>query len=42
MDQLIHLKTIGCDAVQGYFLSRPVPAEAARQLIIQATLVPHS
>lgn len=42
MDQLIHLKTIGCDAVQGYFLSRPVPAEAARQLIIQATLIPHS
>jgi diguanylate cyclase (GGDEF)-like protein len=42
MDQLIHLKTFGCDAVQGYFLSRPVPAEAARQLIIQATLVPHS
>jgi diguanylate cyclase (GGDEF)-like protein len=40
VDQLIHLKTIGCDEVQGYYLSRPVAADAARQLIIQATLRP--
>jgi EAL domain-containing protein (putative c-di-GMP-specific phosphodiesterase class I) len=39
-DQLLHLKSINCDQVQGYFLSRPVDAEAAGQLILQATLVP--
>lgn len=40
LDQLVHLKTAGCDEVQGYFLSRPVPADAARQLLIRATLAP--
>lgn len=40
LDQLIHLKTIGCDEVQGYFLSRPVPADMARQLIMQGILLP--
>jgi len=40
LEQLIHLKTIGCDEVQGYYLSRPVPADGARQLLIQAILVP--
>jgi diguanylate cyclase (GGDEF)-like protein len=40
LDQLIHLKTIGCDEVQGYLLSRPVPAEAARKLIAQSILTP--
>lgn len=39
-EQLIHLKTIGCDEVQGYYLSRPVPVDRARQLLVQATLVP--
>jgi predicted signal transduction protein with EAL and GGDEF domain len=39
-DQLLHLKSINCDQVQGYFLSRPVDAEAAGQLILQAHLVP--
>lgn len=39
-DQLIHLKTAGCDEVQGYYLSRPVPAAAARDLLILSTLVP--
>lgn len=28
-DQLVFLKTAGCDVAQGYFLSRPVPAEQA-------------
>jgi diguanylate cyclase (GGDEF)-like protein len=40
LEQLIHLKIIGCDEVQGYFLSRPLPADASRQLIIQKTLMP--
>jgi diguanylate cyclase (GGDEF)-like protein len=39
-DQLLHLKSINCDQVQGYFLSRPVDAEAAGKLILQANLVP--
>jgi len=29
-DQLDHLRLIGCDEVQGYLISRPVPAQAAR------------
>ncbi|MEI7429824.1 MAG: EAL domain-containing protein [Betaproteobacteria bacterium] len=32
-DQLIHLKTIGCDQVQGYYFCRPCPPE-----IIEAVL----
>ena len=39
-DQLLHLKSINCDQVQGYFLSRPVDAAAAGQLILQSILVP--
>lgn len=40
IDQLVHLKTAGCDEVQGYFVSRPVPAAAARELIVLGTLCP--
>lgn len=40
LDQLVHLKTAGCDEVQGYYLSRPVTADAARQLLIRSTLTP--
>jgi diguanylate cyclase (GGDEF)-like protein len=40
LDQLLHLKSINCDQVQGYFLSRPVEAAAAEQLIRQSILVP--
>jgi EAL domain-containing protein (putative c-di-GMP-specific phosphodiesterase class I) len=39
-DQLLHLKSIHCDQVQGYFLSRPVDAAAAGQLILQSLLLP--
>ncbi|WP_226450841.1 bifunctional diguanylate cyclase/phosphodiesterase [Ferribacterium limneticum] len=39
-DQLIHLKTAGCDEAQGYYLSRPVPAVAARELLISSTMAP--
>ncbi len=40
LDQLMHLKSINCDQVQGYFLSRPVDAAAAGQLIRQSILTP--
>jgi len=40
LDQLVHLKTAGCDEAQGYFLSRPVPGEAARLLLQASTLAP--
>ena len=28
-----HLEALGCDYAQGYYLSRPLPAEAATRLI---------
>lgn len=40
LDQLIQLKTAGCDEVQGYYLSRPVPAHEAIRLMNQPTIVP--
>jgi EAL domain-containing protein (putative c-di-GMP-specific phosphodiesterase class I) len=40
LDQLLHLKSINCDQVQGYFLSRPVDATVTGQLIRQSILVP--
>lgn len=40
LDQLIQLKTAGCDEVQGYYLSRPVPANEALRLMTQPTIVP--
>ena len=39
-DQLIHLKTAGCDQVQGYFFSRPVPADQASALLNRPSLAP--
>jgi len=33
-EQLMHLKLAGCDYVQGYLLSRPVPEEQARKFVI--------
>jgi EAL domain-containing protein (putative c-di-GMP-specific phosphodiesterase class I) len=41
LEQIIHLKTIGCDEVQGYLMSRPIPAEAAEKLLEKPYLVPH-
>lgn len=40
MDQLVYLKTAGCDVVQGYFLSRPVPVQQAEILLKQGVLEP--
>lgn len=40
LEQLIHLKTAGCDQVQGYYFSRPVPAATARELLLDRVLAP--
>ena len=40
MDQLVYLKTAACDEVQGYFLSRPVPADEAARIVQQIHLQP--
>ena len=40
LDQLVHLKTAGCDEAQGYLLSRPVAAEDASRLLLETTLAP--
>ena len=38
--QLEFLRNIGCDQVQGYLLSRPVPAERMAQLLAHPVLLP--
>lgn len=40
LDQLIQLRTSGCDEAQGYFFSRPVPATAATDLLQRVYLIP--
>lgn len=40
LEQLIYLKTAGCDQAQGYYFSRPVPADSARDLLRNGVLVP--
>jgi len=40
LDQLVYLKTAGCDEVQGYYLSRPLPASGAARLLHQTHLMP--
>jgi EAL domain-containing protein (putative c-di-GMP-specific phosphodiesterase class I) len=37
-EQLAFLKSCGCDEVQGYLFSRPLPDEAARRLISSRTV----
>jgi diguanylate cyclase (GGDEF)-like protein/PAS domain S-box-containing protein len=32
-DELAHLRALGCDSAQGFYFSRPVPADAAERLI---------
>lgn len=33
LDQLMRLRHMGCDEVQGYYLSKPLPAEAATEFL---------
>ena len=33
-EQLLALKAMGCDLVQGYYFSRPVPAEEYEQFVV--------
>lgn len=33
-DQLVYLKNAGCDEVQGYYFSRPVPSEYLRDMLL--------
>jgi len=40
IEQVVHLKTVGCDEVQGYLLSRPVAADVAAQLLEDPYIVP--
>ena len=39
LDQLAFLKVIGCDEMQGYFVSRPVPAEQFEELLRRGKLL---
>ena len=41
LEQLIHLKTAGCDQAQGYLLSRPVSGQMARKLLKKSFLLPN-
>ncbi len=36
-DQLVNLKVAGCDQVQGYYISRPVPEKEIREFIVSPT-----
>lgn len=38
-DQLLLLRSHGCDDIQGYFFSPPVPAEAFTQLLQEGKCV---
>lgn len=40
LEQLVHLKTAGCDVVQGYYFSRPVSPELTRLILDNGTIVP--
>ncbi len=38
-EQLTFLRKQGCDQIQGYFISRPVPAEKVEQLFLRSNIV---
>jgi EAL domain-containing protein (putative c-di-GMP-specific phosphodiesterase class I) len=39
-DQLTYLQAYGCDALQGFLFSRPVPPEALRQMLLTGSIPP--
>lgn len=39
-DQLMYLKTAGCDIVQGYYFSRPISADLVKPMIDKGSMVP--
>lgn len=39
-EQLVYLRTAGCDEIQGYIFSRPIADEEIRQLLIKEKLSP--
>ncbi|MBN2658490.1 MAG: EAL domain-containing protein [Spirochaetales bacterium] len=39
-EQLAILKEAGCRAIQGYYFSRPIPAEQFENLLIHNTILP--
>ncbi len=41
VEELMILRSLSCDEVQGYLISRPVPAEEIPALLAQHTLFPH-
>ncbi len=40
-DQLMYLKTAGCDIVQGYYFSRPISADMVTPIIDKGSMVPN-
>ncbi len=40
LEQLVHLKTAGCDVVQGYYFSRPVSTDLTRLILDNGTIIP--
>jgi diguanylate cyclase (GGDEF)-like protein len=42
IEQVVHLKTVGCDEVQGYLISRPVAADATALLLADRYIVPQA
>ena len=40
LEQLDFLRSLNCDEVQGYFVSRPAPAEEITQILLEARLAP--
>jgi diguanylate cyclase (GGDEF)-like protein len=41
-EQVVHLKMAGCDLVQGYYFSRPVPEEDIREFLVSPIRMPAS
>lgn len=42
LEQLTILQELGCNEIQGFFISRPVPAHEAGKLLVQQSLFQHS